>query len=743
MSSFPNSRTPAGPRPAGPGGQGPGTSAVALDPVKLLKKYAWVIPIAIVVGIGLGIAIWLGLRILAPKYTAEAVFEVKNLSTAEELGQAPNIDDDEIERFMMTQRDRMVSDQIFRNVLTDPLLPTEAPKFYGAFLEKGTLSIPDALEELQNSVHANIVQGTYYIRLRASHADDETSAGLARLVQKRYIENLTGDMRIEIGTNREELTRVITGLETELRQIIAERSRLIAEQNVTSLDAARSEMSQQLALINEAIVDVTQQIANASNQLDNYEAMLTSDTGIQYTDTQIANVELEPAIQNFQAELNMLKTERKALLREGVTPEHRTVRRLDNRIAATEQEMADVREQKLRKLFDAELDSLRTGINGLRAEDEELTGRADALIKRLVDTTRILGQIEEYDRQITSLREQISTQRSIQDELEKKNPDNIGRITLYSAPQVPDRVSFPDPKVVVPAVLFLFCALIAAVIVALELLDQRVKTVADVVMIPRTTVIGSLPDAAEDPSDVASPETVFKSVPNSVLAEHHRQLRSSILKSMDRAGHRTLMVAGCQPRSGATSVAMNLASACSAARRKTLLVDANYRRPNLHTLNGIAETNGLAEVLSGIESFDEDIVHPLDENLDFLPVGHKRHRIYEHLGSETMSALLAKATEDYDMVILDVSPALVSSDAATLANRVDASVLVVRALAEKRGMVARLKRDLDDARGQFLGVIVNAVRSSAGGYLRKNIRAAHEYQQSDDTSGSEPELKSA
>ena len=48
---------------------------------------------------------------------------------------------------------------------------------------------------------------------------------------------------------------------------------------------------------------------------------------------------------------------------------------------------------------------------------------------------------------------------------------------------------------------------------------------------------------------------------------------------------------------------------------------------------------------------------------------------------------------------------------------------------EKRGTVARLKSDLSDTRAEFLGVMINAVRSSAGGYFRKNIRASHEYQQ--------------
>jgi hypothetical protein len=62
-----------------------------------------------------------------------------------------------------------------------------------------------------------------------------------------------------------------------------------------------------------------------------------------------------------------------------------------------------------------------------------------------------------------------------------------------------------------------------------------------------------------------------------------------------------------------------------------------------------------------------------------------------------------------------------------LANRCDAVMLVVRALSEKRGMVARLRNELSEVKAEFLGVVVNAVRSAAGGYLKGNILAAHKY----------------
>ena len=56
-------------------------------------------------------------------------------------------------------------------------------------------------------------------------------------------------------------------------------------------------------------------------------------------------------------------------------------------------------------------------------------------------------------------------------------------------------------------------------------------------------------------------------------------------------------------------------------------------------------------------------------------------------------------------------------------------MLVVRAMSEKRGQVARMARELSEANGEFIGIVVNAVRSAAGGYMRKNIRTSFNYRQ--------------
>ena len=107
--------------------------------------------------------------------------------------------------------------------------------------------------------------------------------------------------------------------------------------------------------------------------------------------------------------------------------------------------------------------------------------------------------------------------------------------------------------------------------------------------------------------------------------------------------------------------------------------------------------------------------------------GSPSKRMFERLGTAPMTALLQQAGAEYDVAFLDCAPAIVAGDASSLAQRCDASILVTRALAETRGMVGRVKNEFADAPAVLLGIVVNAVRSAAGGYMKRNIRTSAEY----------------
>jgi Mrp family chromosome partitioning ATPase len=89
--------------------------------------------------------------------------------------------------------------------------------------------------------------------------------------------------------------------------------------------------------------------------------------------------------------------------------------------------------------------------------------------------------------------------------------------------------------------------------------------------------------------------------------------------------------------------------------------------------------------------------------------------------------MLAEAAGRYDMILVDVPPVVVASDALTIANKVDGTIVVVRAYQEQRGLVARIVNQLGDVRSQIVGVVLNRPRNTAGGYLRKNYEAMASY----------------
>jgi capsular exopolysaccharide synthesis family protein len=152
------------------------------------------------------------------------------------------------------------------------------------------------------------------------------------------------------------------------------------------------------------------------------------------------------------------------------------------------------------------------------------------------------------------------------------------------------------------------------------------------------------------------------------------------------------------------------------------------RRPTLHQVLGRDEGPGLSDVLRGSATL-QDAIRPTEvSNLSLLSAGFQREHAYERFNTQAMHDLLASAGERFDLVLIDCPPAIVAGDALSLTTQADAVVLVVRAYGEKRGLVARLRTQLADSRAAFLGVVVNGVKSSAGGYFKQNFQAAVDYQ---------------
>jgi polysaccharide biosynthesis transport protein len=714
-------------RPTPPSAAAGAAGVPVVDPIKLLQKYKWLLTATAVVGVVLGIAAHFALLRLYPIYHTSIVYECIPLENdAASLGGNLNTRD-ELEKFQATQVQTMLSDGLIERAVNHPRLLSDAPNWSSQFMNRGNFDKVRAATSMRRRLSAGVVGDSNFVKMTFSWTQPDEAVAVARIIGEEYVRDRRLIATSDLNGRKEILSQQIKQAEDRIQARQKDRERILENRNVDALDAAVSSANLQMRDIGEQLTKIRLDIQNFETQYRQLASELESKTGISYPDTIRKRVEDDPVILNQKQQINLIESELAAMaLRLG--RDHRDRRRVEQLRDSKLAVLDETRERLLRQEFDAQLDGLRRAIASTRAQEADQLKTLEEARARAIELTQIQSQVKNIEDEISRINESRAKFSDAMGNLEVVTwGKNQSRIVLRQDAMRPRTVSFPKLYIMAPAGLFILLGLVGGVILVIEVIDQRVKSPADIAMIPRTRVLGLVAHASEDPANPTKIETVFRDQPGGVMAEHFRQVRGNVLKRMQQGGHKTLVVMSGMPDSGATTVVTNLALALAAAEQRVLVIDANFRRPSLHKILGKAESPGLADVLAASRTLADCTQRTDNERLSILSAGSADNRMFERLGTEAMGELLRDAATQYDIVLVDVAPAMVSGDALAVANRADASMLVVRALGEKRGMVARLRNDLGDARAEFLGVLVNAARSAAGGYLRGNILATHRY----------------
>lgn len=722
---------PQAPRPAASAGSGAG-SVPSIDPIKLFKKYFWLLVLATIIGGAVGVGSYLALRKFLPRYDAVTLFKVSPPQTnSTQLAEDKSQDKEPLERFMSTQAQIMVSDKVLDKAVHSPGLINEATTWISQFRDaSGAIAYPDAVRELQETVSARPIPKSEFVRLTMSYKKANDAAVINRQITQAYMDELKndrGDSRAEL---RESMQSRVKSLNEDIERNSRERDRIITENNLESLDSRMSEAYAALTNAVDSLAAIQNSITSYTTQQEEYQRILASPGGIVYPEDIRSMAEQDPIVMQTKNTLQTLEAQDRSFEKQDLGLNHPARKALRAQIDGIREELEVTRERIMSTAFNSQLDQIRRVLLQLRAQEAEQLNSIDEDKDRLNELAKLQQEIREYDRKIEKLGERLADTQAALDELvDVSQLKSADRVSIYQYAKIPDKMAFPDPKIIIPAGVVLVLGLTVGLVLLREVLDQRIKGPADVAMIPRTPILGMIPIASEDPSRPERPETAFLDRPTGIMAESIRQLRVAATKKMQQAGHRSLLVVPATPQSGATTFVTNLSEACARADMKTLVLDANLRRPRIHTLFNLEASPGLVDVLAGACELDDAICSTDNPNLDVMTVGSGEHRMFERIVTDPMGQLLTRLEAKYDIVILDTAPAIVAGDAVGLANRCGATVLVARAMAEKRGTIARLKSELSDTRAEFLGVMINAVRPSAGGYFRRNIRAAHAYQQ--------------
>jgi capsular exopolysaccharide synthesis family protein len=214
-------------------------------------------------------------------------------------------------------------------------------------------------------------------------------------------------------------------------------------------------------------------------------------------------------------------------------------------------------------------------------------------------------------------------------------------------------------------------------------------------------------------------ELVSYSMPQSQISEAFRSLRTSLLLS--QAGHppQVILVTSALPREGKTTAAVNLAVTFAQLGDRTLLIDADLRKPGATRALSLPEGKyaGLSSYLAGVSSMDLVILpHPVIPNLSVVPTGPIPPNPADLLSSARMHQGISELRDEYKFIVVDSPPVMAATDAVILSVLVDGVLLVVRSGETPKEAFTRTRDLLTGVKCRMLGVLLNAVDSSAPDY---------------------------
>lgn len=247
----------------------------------------------------------------------------------------------------------------------------------------------------------------------------------------------------------------------------------------------------------------------------------------------------------------------------------------------------------------------------------------------------------------------------------------------------------------------------------LEYLDNRISTAEDAEEKTGLPVLGSI---GLIPGDESERQNIIVTHPMSAHSEAYKSIRASLFLATSSGLPFSLVITSNLPGEGKTLTSINIAISMAIAGKKVLLVDADMRKPKIHSIFNLENEKGFSGILSG-EDFKKGFVLKSEiNNLFILCSGKKPVNPSELLSSDIMEKILNAFAKNFDMVIFDTPPAGIVSDAVVLGHWAEKIILVTKSGQTKYEDVHSCLKKLSGIENKVIGQIVNAVDMKKQGY---------------------------
>ena len=396
---------------------------------------------------------------------------------------------------------------------------------------------------------------------------------------------------------------------------------------------------------------------------------------------------------------------------------------------------------QIKELDDQMIRARKGVIDQLESEFREAKQHEELLTRALDQQKTEVNAMSEKMIQYNILKREAEANKSLYDSLQTKlkeaqissglRSQNVRIVDPAMIPSYPTR-----PAKARNITLAFLVGLVGGIGLALlrEYLDNTVKTPDDVESLTRLPSLAVVPAFGEgsvvdkrsgflrsgsNNGNDKRIELVAQHLPKSQMSEAFRALRTALLLSQPDHPPQVILVTSALPREGKTTAAANLAVTLAQLGDKTVLVDADLRKPGVgRLLNlGTGKYAGLSSYLAGVSSLDlVTVPHPAIANLAAIPTGPLPPNPADLLSSHRLTDAITELRKTFKFIVIDSPPIMAATDAVILSVQTDGVLLVVRSGETPKEAFARTRDLLSSVKCHILGVVLNAVDSGAPDY---------------------------
>ncbi|MEW6195114.1 MAG: polysaccharide biosynthesis tyrosine autokinase [Bacteroidota bacterium] len=440
----------------------------------------------------------------------------------------------------------------------------------------------------------------------------------------------------------------------------------------------------------------------------------------------------EPYIKNLQTQIADLQTQKDRALSSASANLKRNeiIKDIDRRI------------NDLKEKLNSQLSVYRAGI--LSSSPEEIKNTTKKVLEEEVKYQSLLASyrklneiVQDYDNRLNKLptstidlarlqREQ-SAYEKLYSQVEEKyqqaliNEQSVpSNVFIIDSGRVPTSPAKPNRLLIVIVGLVLGFGIGITYAFVRNHFDNTVKTPEDI-QNKNINILAWIPKIEGLDTGNKDFEFIVAKKPDASASEAYRALRTRIkFSKIDKEFLKTLLVTSPTSQEGKTTTSVNLAGSMALANFKTVILDADLRKPRVHSIFGHKRFPGFTDYFFGQSTYEEVIRKTGIGNLYYISAGTIPPNPSEILGSSQMESFLEKLKSDFDYVIIDSPPLIPVTDSEIIAQIADGTILVASSNNTEMDLLEKSVEILNRDKTTFLGVLLNnfSYRSGYSSYYK-------------------------